>query len=341
MMLKQWCILVVLLAYGASGLAQIKVAAKLDSNNILIGDQVRMKIQFSHEPGLEVQPIDLSAIEKEPKIEIIKAVPVDTLYNQEEVVFEQDVILTSFDSGYHFIPSIPIQYLYQGEKGELQTQELAITVRTFPITTDSLSLQPIKDIIEEPFSFQDALPYIAAGLGGILLVLAIIWFIRRGKKKEEAEPELIDDRPAHIIALEQMKALKERQLWQSGQIKEFHTELTYILRSYLERRFKIRALESTTFEIMLGVKIQPKYVISESWYPDIERLLQTADLIKFAKAEPPLEWHEEMFELGKRFIIETKQEEVIIEEPVVEEVQEEGGENVEEDTTPIEESKKN
>lgn len=309
-MRKLLCTILIFLGGVTIGLAQITVTAKLDSSNILIGDQVRMKLQVSHVPDLQVQNIDLSALEQEPKIEIIRTLPQDTVYNKEEVIFEQDLILTSFDSGYHLIPSVPVQYAYQGQAGEVRSDQLALSVRTYPIQTDSLALQPIKDIITEPISFWDFLPYLAAGLGLVLIIVLVVWLIRRRRKTEEEEPEPVDDRPAHVIALEQLKALKERKLWETGEIKTFHTELTHILRSYLERRFNIRALESTTFQIMLGIKLQPKDVISERWYPDLERLLQTADLVKFAKAEPPMEWHQEMLELTRKFVLETKEEEV-------------------------------
>ncbi len=316
MMRKLWCIVIILLGWTTFSQAQIAVSATLDSASILIGDQVRLRLSVNHAPGLNIQNIDLSAIEQEPKLELIKTLLLDTVYSKEEVVLHQDIILTSFDSGYHFIPGVPIQYAYQGQAGEVRSEQLALRVRTYPFAAaDSLALQPIKDIIEEPMSFWDFAPYLAAGLGGALLIALAVWLIRRKRKKEESEPEPVDDRPAHVIALEQLKVLKAKKLWESGQIKDFHTELTYILRAYLERRFDIRALESTTFQIMMGIKLQPKYLIKKSWYPDLERLLQTADLVKFAKAEPPREWHEEMFNLTKQFIVETKEEEVI-EEPI-------------------------
>lgn len=307
-------ILILLLGCLIHGQAQIKVTAKLDSSHILIGDQVRMKLQVSHVPELKIQDIDISAIEQEPKIEVIRTMPMDTIYNQEEVIVEQDVILTSFDSGYHFIPAVPIRYAYQGEEGQIRSEQLALMVRTYPIETDSLALQPIKDIISEPLSFWDFLPYLAIGLGVVLLIGLIIWWIRGKKKPEEVVQEPVDDRPAHVIALERLDALAAKKLWQAGDIKAFHTELTYILRAYLERRFNMRALESTTFEIMMGIKLQPAHVIPKSWYPDLERLLQTADLVKFAKAEPPQEWHQEMFDLARKFVEDTKEEIVEVED---------------------------
>jgi hypothetical protein len=301
-------ILILLFGCLIHGQAQIKVTAKLDSSNILIGDQVRMKLQLSHLPELNIQDIDISAIEQEPKIEVIKITPLDTIYNKEEVIVEQNIILTSFDSGYHFIPSVPVRYVYQGEEGQIRSEQLALMVRTYPIETDSLALQPIKDIISEPISFWDFLPYLAIGLGAVLLIGLIVWWIRSKKKPEEVVQEPIDDRPAHVIALERLDALASKKLWQAGEIKAFHTELSYILRAYLERRFDIRALESTTFEIMLGIKLQPAHIVPKSWHPDLERLLQTADLVKFAKAEPPQEWHNEMFDLARKFVVDTKEE---------------------------------
>jgi len=293
---------------------QIQVDARIDSTSLLIGDQRTYQLEIVHTSDLKVQAIDFSALEAEPKIEIITEETLDTVYNKEEVVLRKRLILTSFDSGYHWIPRIPILYAYKGQAGEIKTNRVPIAVRTLPIASDSLALQPIKNIIEEPLKFQDVIPYLAGGV----LVLALLylgWFFFLRKKEEQKLPEEVqDNRLAHVIALEKLEKLNAEKKWQSGDIKGFHTELTYIFREYLERRFKIRALESTSDEIMVGIKYQTVKEIEAKWYNELLRLLQLADLVKFAQAEPPIETHQEMFEMTERFIRETKKEEDILED---------------------------
>lgn len=302
-------------------IGQIDAVAKLDSNSIMIGDQLNLRIEIAHIPDLKVQEIDISPLEVKPEIEIINQSKLDTVYNKEEVILRKDLTITSFDSGYHWIPEIPVQYTYQGQTSTVKTLRNHIEVRTFPITTDTLALQPIKDIIAEPINFWDALPFIAGGLG-LVAIGILVWYLFFRKPKE-AEPKVIfvDNRPAHIIALEQLETLKKKKLWQSGAIKTFHTELTYIFREYLERRFEIRALESTSDEILVGLRNQNKQEIEERWYQEILKLLQVADLVKFAKAEPPIQMHEEMLSLTERFIRYTKEEERLT-EPLTTEEQE-------------------
>lgn len=310
------CLCLILVGAWANPIAaQIEAKASVDSSSILIGDQITLRIEVSHRPNVSVNAIDISALELEPKIEILTNGPLDTIFDKGDYLLRKELRITSFDSGYHWIPEIPVNYAIQGGKSDVvKTMRVPLEVRTFPIETDTVALQPIKDIIEEPINFMDILPYLAGGVGMFGILLAIWWFFIRKKEEEEIVVEEVDMRPAHVISLEKLELLRRKKLWQSGQIKAFHTELTYIFREYLERRFEIRALESTSDEIILGLKSQSKQPISSDWFNKIMRLLNIADLVKFAKAEPPIQTHEEMLDLTEQFILNTKVKELPIAE---------------------------
>ena len=106
-----------------------------------------------------------------------------------------------------------------------------------------------------------------------------------------------------IYALERLKALQEKQLWQKGEIKHYYIELSDIVREYMENRFHFPALESTTDEIMLQVQ---KHLADEKMIADVRVLLETSDLVKFAKHHPLVEEHQQSFEMAGRFIDKTR-----------------------------------
>lgn len=128
------------------------------------------------------------------------------------------------------------------------------------------------------------------------------------KKVEEIKTETRVIIPSHVEALKSLETLKQKQLWQKGEIKAFQTELTFTIRQYLEKRFKINALESTTDEISRTLKKQSFSLQHEN---DLREILQIADMVKFAKAKPADEIHESFLDKAKAFVEETKNEEEV------------------------------
>ena len=110
-------------------------------------------------------------------------------------------------------------------------------------------------------------------------------------------------RPAHEIAEEKLDDLKTQQLWQQGLIKEYQSKLTFIIREYLENRYDMKALESTTQEIL-------KDLMSRDFDPglnnDLREILTMADLVKFAKARPGENIHESFMLKAYELINRTK-----------------------------------
>lgn len=297
------------LCVGAASLtAQVTAVATLDKTEILIGDQVAFNLSVSAAEGYQVRDIDLRGLQDMEKIELVQPNlnRFDTLKTETGYVIEKNLILTSFDSGYHYVPPVTVKYVYQGRSLTTKTNEIPLMVKPFPMVADTAQLAPIKNIIEEPIKIEDVWPYLLAIAGlGLLIGLGVYLYNKRKNTQAEVE-EVIEKRPAHEIALDKLQRLKAAELWQKGQIKEYHSELTYIFREYLENRFEVRALESTTYEIMNDIRTLK---IESKWEDRIRELLQTADMIKFAKATPPTETHNQAFELTEEFVQETMKEE--------------------------------
>ena len=93
--------------------------------------------------------------------------------------------------------------------------------------------------------------------------------------------------------------------------------MTYIIREYLENRYEIPALESTTDEILRSLK---DVDFDESWKHKLQNILQVADLVKFAKAKPPADFHNKVLQEAEDFVIATKVKPIIVESEKADEV---------------------
>lgn len=281
--------------------AQVTVGARLDSTRILIGDQVKLHIQLNAPGNVRVQPPDLTVFDSLKGIEIIDTTEWDTLQRGANYTLEQHLTLTSFDSGVYILPKIPVSFLQNGTIGKAETNTLRLEVTTIPIQGDSMQIAPIKPIIEEPRTFEDLIPYLIPLL--ILIVVGCIIYLIVSRKKRPKV--VVPEKPllAHELALQKLVYLQQQKLWQKGDVKQYQTELTFIIREYLEKRFKIPALESTTDEIVANLR---KTDLEEPWRDRLQELFVNADLVKFAKAQPPMTIHEQGMQEAMAFVEATK-----------------------------------
>ncbi len=285
-----------------TSIAQIVVSAEIDSSTMLIGDQMSLHLLVNHSKDISGLTLE-TKIFKKTKIEVLGESSWDTLNQGVESILQKDIFFTIWDSGKVVIPKFPINYIQDGKPEIVYTNELLLDVNT-PKTDSTLS--PIKDIILEPRTFEDFIPALATISGFILLSAIVYFFWKRKDKKEELEqPAII--LPAHEIALNKLQALKTKQLWQKGDIKNYQIELTHVIREYLENRFEIQALENATEEILDLLK---SVDFSDDWKEKIKEMLQMADLVKFAKANPGSEFHEKMMTYAESFVEQTKKVEI-------------------------------
>jgi hypothetical protein len=159
---------------------------------------------------------------------------------------------------------------------------------------------PIHDM---PVTFMEVLPYTLGGLlAAAVIVLAFILISRR-KKKET--PLLVRKRPVkppHKQAIYALYDLKDRKLWQKGQLKDYYQGITDILRIYFERQFNVSAVELSTTEIL--EQIVSDEVLAK-YKKEIESLFSESDLVKFAKSVPGPEENEAIWTQAKDLVMET------------------------------------
>jgi hypothetical protein len=283
-----YSILSILLLTSLIGRGQeFHAVARLDSNTLLIGDQVNMKLSFSLPAKAQVLwPSIKDTILG--KIQVIDRTKVDTAWSADKksMTLSQKLRLTCFDSGFYTIP--PIRFYYRVlpdttvrfEQSDLQV----LTVHTLQVDTTQ-AFKPIKGPIKIPVSWVEYLKWIFLGLVFIAIVGFFIYYLILRKKGEPVfslKPKI--KYLPHEKALMELEKLRVKKLWQTGKVKEYYTELTDILRRYIEDRFGMMALESTTAEIL-------EELSRKAYFPSETRiklgiLLSSADLVKFAKQVP-------------------------------------------------------
>ena len=229
--------------------------------------------------------------------------------NGNQILKENDIQFTFWEEGIHKILPPKIEYEQNGSLRTISSNEIEIRVgsplaqESTPI--DSMTVEPIKNVREEPIDFiQDILIPACLFILGFLVIGGIIYFfVKRRKNDPKVEiPKLTEFIPANVIASNQLEELKEKQLWQNGDIKSYQSELTHIIRTYLENRYKINALENTTNQIGLNLK---KLNLNESLRVDVQNILQVADLVKFAKSKPDVISILRVSTLAKQIVAET------------------------------------
>jgi low affinity Fe/Cu permease len=159
--------------------------------------------------------------------------------------------------------------------------------------------------MEAPIGWSDIWPWLVGIIVLTLIVFLLKKYVFNKKEKERIEkPEVII--PADITALQQLTKLDKAQLWQGGRIKEYHSELSEIIRRYTENRFNFIALELATDEIISELKSK----VNNEQLASITILLQRADLAKFAKSKPDEDENKESMQLAKYFVGQTKEKKV-------------------------------
>lgn len=306
--LRHYSLISILLSFfiTTSLLAQQPITAELDKIEMYIGDHIQLNLKIHNAEGISNPKTDLSPIQAVENIEMLETRPWDTIMVNGDIFYEQKILLTSFDSGYYYVPSLDIKYEKAGRRIVKTTNRLAFTVNT--VQTDPAQVAPIRDIIEEPLRLEDFIWLIALILG-IVLLIALYYFYYKNKKAAAAPPIPEVILPPHEIALSQLTELKAAKLWQKGEIKSYQSKLTHIVREYLEGRYDIQALESTTDQILSAMK---KNGIESDHRDKLQEMFTMADLVKFAKAKPPVDANEKLMEYAEKFILSTKQN--IIEE---------------------------
>lgn len=281
-----------------------KIGSVISADTMLVGDQIAYKIGAVGEIKSLKWPNFKDSI---GALEIIESLPLDTT-KLAPLSVEKTYILSYFDTGLVEIPSA----IFTLHTDSILTQQHHLQVLGVKIDSTNAQLYADLSPIKIPYLHAEWMFYFYWGLGiviaVILLTLLFLWIVTRYRKKQKAIKIIT---PAHIIAYGELEEFRSKRFIDKGAYKKYYSELSEIIRRYLENRYNILALESTTDEIMDDLK---SLVYQSDSLKELEQFLRTSDLVKFAKAIPEEHLHEKFFKELKDFIAITKQEEHIKEE---------------------------
>lgn len=290
---------------------EVNVTSSFDTSGIYIGDQIKFSITVDQPSGLRlILPNLKDTICK--NIEIISGPNVDTSAIKDgRIKITEKYLITSFDSGFYQVP--PVFAEMKNENGLKRfysdySQLKVMRIKIAPADTT----EKIYDIIKPyraPLTIGEVLPWLLLASLLVILVLITIKLLRRIKKSKSGVEIVIDPDPAHVIAFRELEKLKEEKLWQKGEIKNYYTRLTEILRQYLENRYKVFSLELTTPET-LDALVQTGFK-KNGLYNKLRIVLTGADLVKFAKYNPEPTENESHFQNSWDFVLATKENEVL------------------------------
>lgn len=258
----------------------VEVVVKLDTNKIKIGEQVvlRMKVLAPEGDVVEFPILKDTLVKGLEIIDMNESEPENV--GDSKISYSRDYTLTSFDVSKYTIPSYLITIKNKGHNSVLRSKSLVLSVESVKVDKQ----KAFKDIIapiNTPLNFMEILPYFLIGILFVVIVLLILFFYKRYRKKLNDGVPLIKKEDAHIVAFRDLNEIKSNKLWTQVDDKEFFTRLTEVLRSYIEDESGVAAMEMTSPEILCEIKDNDLF--SDKIRKLLTEILENSDLVKFAK----------------------------------------------------------
>ena len=215
-------------------------------------------------------------------LEVIQSYPIDTVKKDGTYELIKKYGLTQFDSGRYVIP--PVKILI--DKKPHLSEPVSVEVTSIKVDTLQQKMYDIKDISTVENGIADWWIYLLIAILIIGIGAFVYWYIKKHQKKK-IEEEVYKTPIEKATSL--LNVLEKKELWQKGEVKEYYSELTDIARNYIEEAIQIPAMESTTSELIQGLKTasaKKKMSLTPETVENLERVLRQADLVKFAKSKP-------------------------------------------------------
>ncbi len=301
---------------------QPKVSVEMDSTYVTFGCPMTFHLQAIVPEGQQITfPQDVlkhggivaydDSAQYLLELDTFKPLEIDTVQHENGyVTLKEDVTVFAFDSATFYIP--PFEFVSQsGDTLATNSLALKVFVPFESVEVDPQKFVGIKDVEDPEFVFMDYIWYFLLPLI-ILAVLVAAWFGWQYYKKHKTDAPVVVPKakplPPHVIAMNALDELAQKKLWQNGRDKEFHTELTDILRQYIEARFDVPAMEKTSDQIL-----DELYELAESQkasLANLKQILSIADLVKFAKYHPYADENQLSFVNSRMFVEQTKKVEM-------------------------------
>lgn len=286
-------------------LLSIVVAAQLDSTQLWVGQQSDLNLTATIEQGELVQ-FPVYGEELQAGIEVVNRSNIDTTkLSDGRLQLSQKLTITSFQDSLFVINPLP--FVSNGET--IYTEQMVLNViQPFQIDTANNAITDIKPIYKAPIWWWGVIRWILLAIGIAALGAGIYFLVKYLNKKlsdkqQEPKQEPVQLRPAEDVAIEKLNVIREQKIWQQGRHKDYHTELTDVVREYIARRYDISSQEQTSGEILDDIK--PLLKDNKEVFALLKRMLSLADLVKFAKWQPASDENEQSLVDAYNFVKQT------------------------------------
>ncbi len=297
--------LVCLLACGKID-AQVNVEARIDSLQLLIGEQTGVTLSVTLDAKQKLQLPELkNGQQLVPNVEVVSVTKPDTniLNDGKRMEIEQRYLITAWDSAFYYLP--PFKVKVDGK--EYESKSLALQV--FTMDVDTLHLDqffPPNGMMAPPFTWQDWKKIVWASFGVVLLFILAYFLVDRARKGKPIVRIIRRKKvlPPHKVAIDEIERIKAEKKWTEENSKEYYTQLTETLRTYIQNRYGFRAMEMTSGEIIDRL-LQEN---DEESLNELRDIFRTADLVKFAKYSTLVNENDANLVAAVEYINQTKQE---------------------------------
>ena len=278
-MRKSW-VFILFMAIAIGVRAQVQVETKIDSMEILIGEQTNLTLSVSMKKGRSLQMPEFAPSQFiTPGVEVLSTNQADTAELDDDMVQVNKVYtLTSFDENLYYLPEMAVKV----DGKEYKSKSLALKVITMPVDTlHPENFFPPKDVQDNPFQWSEWSGIFWMSVLMVLLICAAFYLRLRLKDNKPiiAHVRIVKKILPHQKAMSEIEKIKAERMASSEDQKAYYTRLTDTLRVYIEERFGFSAMEMTSSEIIERLQqAEDRKMIDE-----LRELFTTADLVKFAK----------------------------------------------------------
>ena len=296
-------------------MAQVSVEAKIDSLEMVIGQQTDVTVTVTAKEGDQVEFPNFKPLQQIiPGVEIVESGPMTTSGKSDgSCLFQRNYTLTSFDGKLYYLP--PFAVKVNGK--EYKSKSLALKVLEIEVDTTNVDkfFGP-KDVQDNPFSWQEwsVIFWLSLIMLAMISITYYLYLRLRDNKPIVEKIRIIKRLLPHQKAMKEIEAIKADKMVMSENQKEYYTKLTDTLRKYIEERYGFRAMEMTSSEIIDRLtETQDSQALDE-----LRLLFNTADLVKFAKYSTLINENDMNLVNAIEFINKTKVEnqvEEIVEKP--------------------------
>jgi LPXTG-motif cell wall-anchored protein len=262
--------------------AQVLVKASIDRDKILVGEPIILTLDVRTPLGQDVSWFNLDSL---PHFEFLQKAKIDTIESVDGKKWQQQLTITSYDSGYWQIPILSMKV-----DGKVYYSDTLGVEVGYANTDLSQDYKDIKEIEDVPNTDTGYIPWIIGG--ATLVALAVMVYLFR-KKKVAAKPQAVVVKlTPYEESMQALETLRKKDLLNKGEVKTYYTELNDILRVFVMRKLRIASMEKTNEELIGELR---KLRMNQEYFHELTNALQMADFVKFARYQPDAEESEKNF----------------------------------------------